>query len=68
MLQGEEALKLQDFIKKKFPELKSEEIEKISNQLMELGTFLVRLRVKKYTEASVSKDEESFSQPIDRPP
>ena len=68
MLQGEEALKLQDFIKKKFPELKSGEIEKISNQLMELSTFLVRLHVKKYTEESVSKDEESFSQPIDRPP
>ena len=68
MLQGEETLKLQDFIKKKFPELKSEEIEKISNQLMELGTFLVRLCVKKYKEASAPKDEEGFSQPADKPP
>ncbi len=47
MLQGEEALKLQDFVKKKFPELNSEEIEKISIQLTELGNFLVRLHIKK---------------------
>ena len=47
MLQGEETLKLQGFIKKKFPELNSEDLEKISHQLMELGTFLVRLHVQR---------------------
>lgn len=69
MLQGEEEVqKLVDFVRKKFPQLNSEEVDKISHQLMNLGFFLVRLRIKKYTEASASKDEENFSQPIDRPP
>ena len=56
MLQREETLKLQDFIKKKFPELNSEEVEKISIQLMALGTFLVRLQIKRHSESLVGEE------------
>lgn len=44
----EEVQKLKDLLGKKFPKLNNEEIEKISNQFMELGYFLVRLQIKKY--------------------
>lgn len=63
-----EVLKLQELLKKKFSQLNSEEIEKISNQLMGLGTFLVRLQVKKHTAVPAPKDKEGFSQPTDKPP
>ena len=46
--QEQDVQKLKDIIRKKFPELNNEEIEKISNQFMELGYFLVRLQIKKY--------------------
>ncbi len=48
MLQAEEVLELQDFIRKKFPQLTNEEIEKISHQLLELGIFLVRRKIQKH--------------------
>ena len=41
--------KLKDFIKKKFPKLSNEEIEKRANQFSELGYFLVHLPVAKQT-------------------
>lgn len=38
--------KLKDIIRKKFPDLQSEEIEKRANELLEVGLFLVHLNVK----------------------
>ena len=61
-LQSEETLKLQDFIRKKFPELNSEEIEKISNQFMELGFFLVRLNIEQHSKAIETQNTESLEQ------
>ena len=46
-----EVLKLQELLKKKFPELKNEEIEQRANQLMEIGVFLVRLKIKKHSDS-----------------
>ena len=67
--QSEEAQKLlQDFIKKKFPQLNNEEIEKISNQLLELGFFMVRLQLKKHSKTEKSEDEENFNQTTFHPP
>ena len=43
-----EKLKLQELLRKKFPQLNNEEIEKISQQLIELSFFLVRLQIKKH--------------------
>lgn len=63
-----EVLKIQELLKKRFPKLNSEEIEKNANQLVELGTFIVRLQVKKHTAVPASKDGEGFSHPTDKPP
>jgi len=42
-----EVLKIQELLKSRFPQLNNEEIEKISNQLYQLGVFLVRLQINK---------------------
>ena len=47
-----EVLQLQELLRKKNSQLNNEEIEKISHQLMELGFFLVRLQIKKYSQPS----------------
>ena len=44
-----EALKLQGFLKERFPKLNSIEIEKNSKQLMELAFLIVRLQIKKHS-------------------
>ncbi len=57
-----EELKLQELLKKKFPQLNTEEIEKISHQLMELGVFLVRLEIKKHSNSSLQSENTGGSE------
>jgi hypothetical protein len=52
-----EVLKIQELLKKKFPNLKIEEIEKNSLQLMDLGHFLVRIKVEKHSQSLSSHDQ-----------
>lgn len=62
MLQREEDLKLQDFTKKKFPKLNNEEIEKISQQFMDLGFFWVHLNIKQHSKPPKTDKEEDLEQ------
>lgn len=64
MLEKEkDVLKLQDFLKKKNPHLRKEELDKISNQLYNLASFFVRMKIKQHLNQSkthkdvVYKDE-----------
>lgn len=68
MLQKEETLELQDFIKKKFPGLADEEIEEISHQLMELGVFLVQLQIKKHFNPPKTQAKEVLECATQEPP
>ena len=62
---GTEALKLQEFLRKKNPQLNSEKVEKISNQLMSLAFFLVKLK----TSQSIKPEgKENFNPPKERSP
>ena len=49
MLEEAKSLKLQEFLKEKFPQLNSGEIEKNSKQLIELAFLIVRLQIKKHS-------------------
>lgn len=42
--------KLQDHLRRKFPSLQDEEVEKISKSLYDLGVFLVRHEMKQVEE------------------
>lgn len=44
---NEEIQRIKDLLKKKKPQLNDEEIDKISNQLYQLGLILVQLQIKK---------------------
>jgi len=66
MLENEEEIhKLSDLLKKKFPQLNEDEINKISQNLFRLGLFLVELQIEK---CSKLKDLENFEQIKKEPP
>ena len=56
MLEEAKVLELQEFLKEKFPQLNSGEIEKNSKQLMELAFLIVHLQIKKHYSFIESKE------------
>ena len=60
--------KLKDFLKKKGLQLPNNEIEKISQNLYELGLFLVRLKIKQHPKPPKPQKAESFRQITREPP
>lgn len=58
MLEKEkDVLKLQDFLRKKNPQLRKEELEKISNQLYNLASFFVKMKIKQHLNQSKTHED-----------
>ncbi len=69
MLENEQGIqKLKEFLKKKGLNGEEIEIEKIAQNLYELGLFLVRLKVKQHSKPPKPQDLEGFEQITREPP
>ncbi|HIH52513.1 MAG TPA: hypothetical protein HA284_03180 [Nanoarchaeota archaeon] len=69
MLENQEGIqKLKDYLKKKGLKCSEEEIEKIAQNLYELGLFLVRLKVKEHSAQPKPQNTEVFEQIVREPP
>ena len=64
----DEIQKLKDFLRRKNLGLSEEKIEKNSAQLLELGFFLVRLKVKQHSKATEKPKDEDLEQKTGEPP
>ncbi len=64
----DEVLKIQELLKKKFPQKNSEEIEKISLEFMELGFFWVGLQIKQHSKATETHGAEDLGAITENPP
>ena len=65
---NEDVRKLQDLLRKKCPPLFDSEIEKVAQNLHELGLFLVRSRIKQHSEKPKQLNIENGVSLTDKPP
>lgn len=68
MRNEKEVQKLRDFIGKRGIQLSDNEIEKIAQNLYELGVFLVRLKVKQHSKQAKTPNARDFEQITREPP
>ena len=64
----EDVQKLKDILRKKFPNLSNEEIEKNTIQLIELAIFLVHQRTGQHPKHTEKPKEEFFKKIVREPP
>lgn len=68
MLENEEGIqKLKEFLKKKCVKGEEVEIERIAQNLYELGLFLVRLKIKQHSKPPKPQNLEGFEQVVREP-